>query len=232
MKDLPGLKKLFEETVDNYLTTEMKDRGRSNFIVDIDLISYQGSILKDHGYKKHLYYYDSQTNHDSPSDKFKDFFLKPINSKDRSVDTFLIPEDEDLAENETKKWTGITYGNVHDNWKTASLLNQHNLNELEKIKMKVVINNINFQAIRGSMIPVIITVDQAENMYKAIEVDSNLKDLMNQNKNLQDEVIDTQLTGYYYISGAKYCYDKYRKIGLYTELFLARREWNRSKIIK
>jgi hypothetical protein len=232
MKDSPEIQKLYQETVDNYLTTESKDKGQSNFIVDIDLISNQGAILNDHGYKKHLYYYDSQTNHESPKDKFKDFFLKPINSTGRSVDTFLIPEDKDLAENETRDWTGITYGNVHDNWKTANLLNEHNLNELEKIKLKVTINNINFQCIRGAMIPVVVTSNKAEYMMKAAELDTNLEAMITDKSNLMDETIDSQLTGYYYISGAKYYYDKTRSVGLYTELYLARREWNRSKIIK
>jgi hypothetical protein len=35
MKDIPEIEKIFNETIDNYLTTEMKDKGRSNFIVDI-----------------------------------------------------------------------------------------------------------------------------------------------------------------------------------------------------
>ena len=46
---------------------------------------------------------------------------------------------------------------------------------------------------------------------------------------LNRQTVDSQLSGYYYVSGAKYHYDAMHHAGLYTELFLSRREWTPSK---
>jgi hypothetical protein len=142
----------------------------------------------------------------------------------------LIPEDETLAQNTLKKWMNIDYGNAHPEWNAARLLNAHNLKELEKIKLKVTLSNINFQVARGFTIPVYISVKQAEKLLKSTQ--SPEKQEIKQeddDPDLRKQIADKQLTGYYYVSGAKYHYDILNTTGLYTELFLARREWAPSK---
>jgi hypothetical protein len=79
------------------------------------------------------------------------------------------------------------------------------------------------------MIPVAITIQQAEKILKSTESGDEANQKANVRTNLNDQAIDEQLTGYYYISGAKYHYDALHPNGLYTELFLARREWRPSK---
>ena len=83
---------------------------------------------------------------------------------------------------------------------------------------------------RGFTIPVYISVKQAEKLLKSTKKpeEQEIKQ-EDDNPDLRKQIADKQLTGYYYVSGAKYHYDVRSPYGLYTELFLARREWAPSK---
>lgn len=226
----PEQREMEEITMVNYLTTEISNKGQSNFIVDATLLSDQGTLLKKQGYKKKIYYYDHLKKANSPKDKFKDFFTVPLKSIDRRPEMFLVPEEESLAENTIKKWMNIDYGNAHREWNAARLINSQNLKELDKIKLKVELNNINFQAVRGFTIPVFISIFQADRILKASDpYNENVQPVSDSASSLDSQVPDQQLSGYYYISGAKYHYDAGRDSGFYTELFLSRREWMPSK---
>ncbi len=232
VKDSPTKAGLENITVLNYLTTEFTQKAASNFVSSLSLLSNQGTIIKNHGYKKNIFYYDhlkrSDRVGDSPNGKFTDFYVTPLKSTDRSPEDYLIPNETDLAENKIKKWMNIDYGNAHPEWNAARLINSHNLKELDKVKMKVTLNNIHFQNARGFTVPLYVTIRKAEELLKSAESSGEA----NQNtRNLNDDVPDRQLSGYYYISGAKYHYDEFAKNGFYTELFLSRREWKPSKII-
>jgi hypothetical protein len=233
VKDDPRTAELEEISTINYLTTEIERKGATNYIIAANLISEQGEVLKKQGYQKNIYYYDHLKSAKEPKEKFKDFYVEGLKSIDRDQNLFLVPEDEKLASHRIKKWMNIDYGNAHPEWNAARLINSHNLKELDKIKLRVALSGINFQAIRGSMIPVMVTVQRAENILKATEELGSEKDLTKDDRpdatTLADQVIDEQLTGYYYIKGAKYHYDINHPGGFYTEFFLARREWKPSK---
>jgi hypothetical protein len=225
-----GEKEAEENTMINYLTTELSSKGQSNYIVDATLLSDQGTLLKKQGYKKKIYYYDHLKATKKPNEKFKDFFTVPLKSIDRRPEMFLVPEENSLAESTIKKWMNIDYGNAHSEWNAARLINSQNLKELDKIKLKVELNNINFQAVRGFTIPVFISIFQAEKILKATDpYDDTKTSLTDSPIKLDAQVPDQQLSGHYYISGAKYHYDITRESGFYTELFLSRREWMPSK---
>lgn len=230
IKDDALLAQLEEETMVNYLTTEFEYKNKPNYITGLALLSDQGSIIKSKGYKKNIFYYDHLKSGSNPQAKFTDFFMTPLKSIDRSQDQFLVPQEESLAQNTIKKWMNIDYGNAHPEWNAARLLNAHNLKELDKIKLKVTLSKINFQVARGFTIPVYISVKQAEKLLKSTKSpeEQELKQ-EDDNPDLRKQIADKQLTGYYYVSGAKYHYDVLSTDGLYTELFLARREWAPSK---
>jgi hypothetical protein len=230
VKDDGARAQLEEVTMVNYLTTELEYKGKPNYIVGLNLISDQGAILKREGYKKRIFYYDHLRADSTPKDKFKDFFMSPLKSIDRKQDQYLVPAEQSLAENEIKKWMNIDYGNAHAEWNAARLLNSHNLKELDKIKLKVTLDNINFQVIKGFTVPILISVQQAEALLKSSEKVENQKaKTPTEEAKLERQAVDGQLSGYYYVSGAKYCYDRLNRSKLYTELFLARREWLPSK---
>lgn len=229
MKD-DGVSKALQETVRaNYLTTELGYINAMNYMYSVNLISDQGNILRNQGYKKEIYYYDHLKKAGSPKEKFVNFFVAPLRGQDRDRETFLIPEEESLAENRVKKWMNIDYGNTHIHWNASRVINTHNLKELEKIKLRACLNHINFQAVRGFVMPVFITTQQAEQILKATETQEDTVQRVDSGADLKSEKVDLQLSGYYYLSGAKYHYDSTHPNGLYTEFFLARREWQPSK---
>jgi hypothetical protein len=211
----------------NFLTNLELNRGRSNYIVEANLISNQGEILKKEGYLKKIYYYDHFDESQDVLNKFKSFYVAPTNTEGADEVSMLTPDDEGLAEIGNKKWMNINYGNTHEHWNAARVYNMHNRKELEKIKLRVVTNGINFQVIRGASIPVFLTQRLADALRRDPVEDREVQP----NENLLDEVLDTQLSGRYYVSEVKYHYDPLAENRFYTEFFLARREWAPSKII-
>jgi hypothetical protein len=221
-----------EEFIPNYLTTEIKFKGKSNYVSELNLLGDQGEIIKNKGSRKRIYYYDHLRKVEEPKQKIINFYKESIKSEDRPRDQYLIPTDIDLAQTEVKKWIGIDYGNTHPEYVGARLINAHNLVELNKINLKVNIRAINFQVIRGSRIPVVITLQEAERLSKTSGVDEAVGDKKKEKgAPLSEETFDEDLTGYYYVLGAKYYYDTLERDKLYTELILARREWRPSKTL-
>lgn len=215
-----------EDIVPNVLTNLSVFKNRSNYIYEANLISDQGSILKGSGYKKQIYYYDHVEADESK--KFKSFFVAPTNTSGLSEKVILQPENEGLAEIGNKKWTGINYGNTHEHWQAARIYNSHNLKEIEKINLRIALKGINFQVIRGMAIPLIITSRLGDQIRK--EFDLTVEGVPNpENQDILAEVPDKQLTGNYYVKGARYTYDPTDSHIFITELFLARREWQPSK---
>ena len=211
------------------MTTEYQYSKQPNFITELNIISEQGDILKKLGYQKSIFYYDHLISGE-PREKFIDFFMEPLKTPERERNQFLIPNQEDLANSNTAKWMGIDYGNEHPQWNAARLLNSINLKELDKIKLKVRLNKINFQVSRGFTIPIYITVKQAEELFSSGTSETELDEV--EELDSGQYTADNQLSGYYYVSGAKYHYDPASASGLYTELFLSRREWQPSKNIE
>jgi hypothetical protein len=217
---------LSESTFLNHLTTFKSSANKANYIYEANLISDQGGILKTEGYKKKIYYYD---HFESKKSKFKDFYTTPLNTPGLSVSSMLIPDDEGLDEIGHKKWMNINYGNTHEHWNAARVFNAHNLKELDKINLRVLLKGINFQVIRGSVIPVIMTQSMAEKIKKEMSPDGSYN-VNPTNESLDAEVADTQLSGWYYVKEAKYTFDPTDPHQFITELILARREWSPSKI--
>ena len=215
----------------NFLTNLRTYQGKPNHIVEANLISNQGDILKSDGYLKKIYYYDHFEPvevKDGKLNRFKEFYTAPINTDGADETTMLIPDDEGLAEVGNKKWMNINYGNTHEHWNAARVFNTHNLKELEKMQLRIVTKGINYQVIRGSSIPVLLTLILADSLRKEVDLENPRE--IKERENLSDETIDTQLSGRYYVKGAKYHYDPNQSTPFSTELFLARREWRPSKI--
>lgn len=224
--------KLEDEVIPNFLTTEMDKKGLSNFIFSLGLNSDHGGILRDHGYKKQIYYYDHTKNESDPAKKFTDFYIEPLKSEDRDETEFMVAQEEALVSQPTSKWMNIDYGNTHPQWYASRLLNHHNMLELNKLQLKASTRNINFQVVKGSVVPIYVTVQQAEKLFKASPRLNNKDESEEEipDEDLNKELPDEQLTGFYYLIGTKYYYDSLSPNLLYTDLYLARREWRPSKI--
>lgn len=218
------------DTIVHHLTTDLTMINHANYIMEASLISNQGKVLNENGYKKKIYYYDHILD-DEPINKFQDYFMAPINTAGASDETMLIPDNIGLDDIGVKKWMDINYGNTHGQWNAARLINNHNLNELDKIQLRAVTRGINPQTIRGMSVFTVITQRVAE--YINAGMDPKQRTEIDINGLDQAAVIpDLQLSGRYYVKGVKYYYDVTKEDPFYTELFLSRREWKSSKIIQ
>jgi hypothetical protein len=207
------------------LTNRLEYKGRPEYIKSYGLSGDTGSILKNKGYKRKIYYYD----HTLDGDKFTNFYVNPIKIAGyKGTDSSLIPDDESIRANEIKKWMSIDYGNTHREWNAAELINDHNISELNKVKLIVETSGINFQVIRGTGIPVLIYLTTGEK----IKQDSFRKNEYREESGALKLdplvlVVDDTVSGKYYVNGVKYIYDKNAKTDKYrTEFQLSRLNWS------
>lgn len=207
-----------------YLSNNPVDIGRPQFINDYRLSGEVGSILRNRGYRHQIYYYD----HKLKDDKFTSFYVNPVNVKGyKNRDLSLIPDDEILRSNLIKKWQSIDYGNAHSEWHAANTINEHNNIELNKVKMNVITEGVNFQVIRGTGVFVSIYKDSDSSKIQQ----SSRKETSSLVEDAKDTmVIDDTLSGKYYVSGTKYIYDSNFETYKYKTLFQLRKmNWKAEK---
>lgn len=189
----------------------------SGAIIEKNLITNEGEILINEGFKKRIYYYDS-----GKSD-FISFYVQPIVSTHTAdKQKSLEPTNETLKTNETKKWINIQYGNTHPNYNAAKLINHHNLEELDKIQLKATVTGINFNMARGQRIPVGIYDVGSEAMSSRAWDGNQWNENRNQLK-MDDLVFNEWWSGIYYLAGNRYIYDS--DTGFKTEHILSKRDW-------
>jgi len=193
----------------------------ANVIMDKHLITDQGEILISNGFKKRIYYYDSSLSEKDPINKLIDFYVKPtISPHSNNKEKSLKPINEQLRNNEIKKWINIQYENTHSQYNAAKIINHHNLLEIDKIKLSVTTKGINFNATRGMRVPVGIYENSIDSQYgKAWE---NTQE-QEKNPDQEEEVYNEFYSGTYYTSGNKYIYE--RGIGYNSNILLSKRDW-------
>ena len=191
----------------------------SGAIIERNLITNEGEILINEGFKKRIYYYDGW----GPNRDFISFYVQPIVSKNsESKQKSLTPTNETLKDNEIKKWINIQYGNTHLNYNAAKLINHHNLEELHKIQLKATVNGINFNMGRGQRVPVgVYEIGGEAQAVRAWDGDQFSK---NRNALKMDEIVfNDYWSGIYYLSGNRYIYET--PTGFRTEHTLSKRDW-------
>jgi len=228
-KEAAALAKLDKTSYTVPLTLNNLDqfRGKPEYIINYSLMGDNGQILKSKGYRKMIYYYDHILEEES---KFTNFYINPAKLKGlEAEDIYLIPEDENLKANMTKKWMSIDYGNNHREWRASTIIHDHNNQELNKIKLKVQTAGINFQVYRGCGIPVIINIPRVDQkVIDSFKEDSNV---IGEKFRAGDLVIDQVLSGKYYVNEVKYVFDRMDPDFPYkTEFYLSRINWNNEKI--
>jgi hypothetical protein len=170
-------------------------RGKPEYIINYSLMGDNGQILKSKGYRKMLYYYDHVLEEGS---KFTNFYVNPAKLKGlEAEDIYLIPDDENLKANMTKKWMSIDYGNNHREWRASTIIHDHNNQELNKIKLKVQTAGINFQVYRGCGVPVVISIPRVDQ--KTIDSFKEETTVTDEKFRAGDTVVDFTISGKYYV---------------------------------
>lgn len=195
----------------------------ANIIKERHLITENGEILVNEGFKKRVYYYDTYLEEEDPMDKLVNFYVKPIKTKIESKrKTDLSPTNESLKNTESRQWINIQYSNVHQNFVAAETINSHNKSELSKLNMMATTEGINFNTTRGMRVPVGIYENDVDYAYSKTwekESDDNQEDAGYQEGFSYNEF----LSGIYYSIGNKHIYEKGDIFK--TKIMLSKRDW-------
>lgn len=212
-----------DDVINNILVKYPGHNTGPTAITQIDIMTDNGDILIEDGYRKRIFYYDHLDNKDKPAKKAVDWYARAISSKDAPGElSDLEPEDEDLKTGEIRKWMNISYGNTHEHYNAATLINYHNLRELDKMLLEVSVNGINFTMTRGQRAPVMVIDPMAESIAKRTNETFETKQALNRMSQTTNMKKDEYITGFYYVKGAVYYFDNGQ---FRTTLHLSRRDW-------
>ena len=197
-------------------------KGTGNFILGYTLTNKAGQVFIDNGYRRYLQYYDFPLNETKFADKYKSYFVEPLNTKGTKDKVLLRGRtNEDFFSKYNKyKWMGSQYelpsGNCHENYFQAVLQNKQNNEEIEKMILKINLGKCNFNLYRGQMVPVVIL--NIGNTRRQKQTLDDAQDVNNETS------LDKFLSGTYMIHAINYSWSS--ETATFTQhLELSRREW-------
>lgn len=200
-------------------------------IIDYSMLGENGSILNTEGFRKRSVIY--KHGDDSP---VKDWFAEPISSPTQPRGPIhQTPDMVDYTETDVVKWMGTDYGNAHDNYKFAKIINSHNRLETEKNLLQVKLMGFNHNIIRGSRVKVDLYSGRAKDANDSrMKDDLGIEDTNRGGGELNMaalgqgvEIIDSQLSDFYYVKEISYSYNPAasKPERFSTTMLLSRRSW-------
>jgi hypothetical protein len=195
-------------------------------------------VLVNNGLRRNAYWYDhggnKNPNSDPDSVNFIQNYAEPITTpagNDGQAPQTVILDEYAKADSIVGEWRGIDYGNAHTQYKFANILNDHNLKETQKNQLKIRLDGLNSNIIRGSRVAVAIFLQRQAAMNANAARQENSQEFKPESvetgnpeydQNMAAEFYDKGLSGFYYVSSINYSYidGKFE-----TEMFLARRHW-------
>lgn len=225
--------------VDLVLSNYRQLKGSETFIKDFSMISNHGEILLENSLKKEIYWYDHGGN-DSPDSKSDDvnFINHPVEplitlpGNDGTAPQTVTIDEYSNSDTVVGVWKGVDYGNAHAEYKYANLLNDHNIKETYKNRLKIKLSGFNTTVLRGSRVAVAIFLEREAAM-AAAKARRELGDVIDQKNEISSgndaydsyadsHFLDKALTGFYYVSSVSYSYNDGE---FETTMYLARRHW-------
>jgi hypothetical protein len=195
-----------EKNSELYLTNNSAFHMTNNYISKFNLVNQSYKVNLERFYQVTSTWYDKSNN-----TVYKEF-IKELGTEHEEL--------KDLTDRSSKLYeecvndeyfTGKidTDNNVHQNYSLAKVANQFHLNGMEKMKMIVILNQVNFSVKRFQNIKVEIY---------------NQNDLLSSNANIKKPLdnINPKLSGYWFVTGINYLYK--RSGGVEQEITLMRRE--------
>ena len=203
-------------------------RGSEMFISKYDEQSNTGDIILNVGNRGGLYYYDPFVNESDLSENFVEYDV----FNEESVEY----EDEFLAKKKSLYWTGIDYNNGHDNYMFSRMNQFYGMMEMSKMRLNVTLDGVNMNVIRGQHVPVVLFKQDgsAQHSYDPYTYEDETEDPdKRRDEKTAGVTLNRYLSGHYYVTGVKYCYNLNRinndeRSPFYTELSLARGSWPKS----
>lgn len=177
--------------------------SKENNISKIKILNSSSRISLEEGYRKYLHFYDYTL------DEKIELLNEALTSNDVSEDLMPLKGhlfDEKWKENTRHIWGGISYSlpdhNVHPFYYQAEAHNYHNLKEIDKFKIEVTLDQINFNLTRYSIVP-ILWYEYGEIAKKLREVGKKYNTFSPEESvmNGMPYIINKFISGFYVIKG-------------------------------
>jgi hypothetical protein len=216
-----------EQVSDLFLTNNPDSYNTNCFISKFNIVNESTNVNLDIGYFGEIRYYKKIEK------EMNIFNTDTISYAGQNNDTIVLKSNSDISTENLNNFGGahVYYGtidtdNMHENYHYASMQNDRNVSFFQKVKMKIILPQPNFNLYRFQMILV--------KLYKMQEMDTkerhtNLNDIEgNAGKNIYEDKLNKRLSGDWMITGINYKYDP--DSGWEQEVNLVRRELGVSKL--
>ena len=195
-----------EKNISLYLTNNSAFHMTNSYISKFNLINQSFKVNLERFYQVTSTWYDKNDN-----TVYKEF-IKELKTEHNELKDLTDRSSEIYAENVNDEYfTGKidTGNNVHKNYSLAKVANKFHLDGMEKMKMIVILNQVNFSVKRFQNIKV--EIYNPDDLFSSA---ANTKSSLNN--------INTKLSGYWFVTGINYLYK--RNGGVEQEIILQRRE--------
>jgi len=216
-----------EDVIPLKLSNHPDNSSTDQYFDKFNLVNDSTEVNYDLGYNPHIYWYQLKEKN------INNVLLDTISDKGNSSDKIVMkgqPDNNNYSNNQQKNYFlgEIDIDNVHKNYLYSEKSNEHNLEFLQKIRMKVILKKANFQLYRFQMINLLI--------YKLQELDSSpnvvTKNDIEKGKDQDKYKLNERLSGDWLIIGINYTYTKKSGEQFLQEITLVKRELSAAKIAK
>jgi hypothetical protein len=200
-----------DDLEDAVLTNHPDKDGTSLFINKFNILNSSTEINLENGYHSYVYWYNDKNK------VMNKILLDNISYAGKDNDQIIMKgKIGDFTTLYNNNINNIFMGkvdpdNIHEYYLYSEIQNTNNLKFLQKLKMKVVLNNLNFNLYRFQLIDV--------KLYKTGELDDSDA---NNTESEYDSKLNKALSGSWLITGINYTYSK--KDGNTQEISLVKRE--------
>jgi len=225
-ENITGEKSLIPLILSNH-----SDYNSTNQYIDkFNLVNDSTEVNYELGYLPHIYYYSTKEKN------LSNVLLDTISTKGDKGDKIVMkgqPNDNNYALGQQKNYFlgKIDTDNSHKNYLYAEQLNLHNIEFLQKIRMNIVLKNLNFLLYRFQPIRI--------ELYKLRELDSDPNPItpsdIQSGKNTDKYKLNERLSGDWLIVGINFTYIKGSGLNsndLIQEITVVKRELSAAKIAK
>jgi hypothetical protein len=206
-----------EEQLTKLTLSNHPDKENSNMYINkytIDNTTTNINLI--YGYSHYIEQFNKSDN------KFNSFLLDSISEtgQDKKIVMKGQPGDKNglYTEHVQRTWTGkIDLDNVHKNYNYADIQNRNNLKFIQKLKMTIRLNKVNYNLYRFQKVNV-----ELYNLANMGDTQKNNQNLENEKTNDYDDKIINKLSGEWLITAIRFNFSK--NDGNYQEITLVKRE--------
>lgn len=153
------IEKKEESTKALVLTNDLSVKNSNTYFSDAQILNRSTEVSIENGYRRRVYMYDTSGNWDEKAGEFLIFDLDSINTPGSENDLTLLKSspvgEEFYKKNINHEYLGrLDKDNVHLDYLYSTSQNSHNINNLQKIALKILMPQVNYSLTRYQKVQV------------------------------------------------------------------------------